>query len=132
MLFPNFCSEILRKGLFLESHRNFLRVGEPGIGNFRRGGGGYLELVIHIMLQNYSKCYHAFLIQGEFRLKIKICVRLRMYACMIMSSLSWQKSCKVKFFCRTGEMLYALTSVRSLSLELFWSHLFLSSITSAT
>ena len=29
MLFPNFCSEILRKALFLESHRNFLRVGEP-------------------------------------------------------------------------------------------------------
>ena len=29
MLFPNFCSEILRKALFLESHRNFLRVGVP-------------------------------------------------------------------------------------------------------
>ena len=28
MLFPNFCSEILRKALFLEYHRNFLRVGE--------------------------------------------------------------------------------------------------------
>ena len=25
VLFPNFCSEILRKDLFLESHRNFMR-----------------------------------------------------------------------------------------------------------
>ena len=25
----NFCSEILRKALFLESHRSFLRIGEP-------------------------------------------------------------------------------------------------------
>ena len=29
VLIPNFCSEILRKALFLESHRNFLRVREP-------------------------------------------------------------------------------------------------------
>ena len=29
VLFLNFCSEILRKATFLESHRNFLRVGEP-------------------------------------------------------------------------------------------------------
>ena len=32
MLFPNSCSEILRKALlFLESHRNFLRVGKPNL-----------------------------------------------------------------------------------------------------
>ena len=47
MLFRSFCSEILRKAFFLEveSHRNFLRVGEPATTRLvasigARGGGG--------------------------------------------------------------------------------------------
>ena len=44
VLFPNFCSEILRKALFLESHRNSFSIGVgsggPGPPLNRGGGGG--------------------------------------------------------------------------------------------